>query len=75
MWFLLQVSIIFPVVASNIHWQWTPSRYLPAIIGVGLAWLLTRLCARLWKLQTARIASYVVNADHVQNPTQPSDSG
>jgi hypothetical protein len=49
MWFLLQASIIFPVVASNIHWHRTPSRYLTAIIGVGLAWLLS-LC--LWKLQT-----------------------
>jgi hypothetical protein len=27
MWYLLQSSIIFAVVASNIHWQWTPSRY------------------------------------------------
>jgi hypothetical protein len=43
MWFLFQGSIIFAVVASNIHWQWTPNGYLPAILGAALAWLLTRL--------------------------------
>ena len=44
MWFLLQSSIIFAVVASNIHWHWTPNGYLAAMIGIGLAWLIT-LCA------------------------------
>lgn len=43
MYFLLQSSIIFAVVASNIHWQWTPNGYLAAVIGVGLAWISTRL--------------------------------
>jgi hypothetical protein len=42
-WYLLQVSIIFAAVASNIHWHWTPNGYLPAILGAGLAWVLTRL--------------------------------
>jgi len=37
MWFLLQGSIIFAVVASNIHWQWTPNEYLASLIGIGLA--------------------------------------
>lgn len=41
MWFLLQSSIIFAVVASNIHWQWTPNGYLAGAIGVGLAFLVT----------------------------------
>jgi hypothetical protein len=26
--YLLQSLIIFAVVASNIHWQWTPNTYL-----------------------------------------------
>jgi hypothetical protein len=43
MWFVFQSSIIFAVVASNIKWHWTPNGYLPAILGAGLAWLLTRL--------------------------------
>jgi hypothetical protein len=38
MWFLFQSLIIFAVVASNIHWQWTPNGYLAGLIGVGLAY-------------------------------------
>ena len=47
MWFLFQSTIIFAVVASNIHWHWTPNGYLAGLIGVGLAWLLTRLL--IWR--------------------------
>jgi hypothetical protein len=43
MWPALQASIIFAVVASNIHWHWTPNGYLASLIGIGLAWSLTRL--------------------------------
>jgi hypothetical protein len=28
LWFLIQSSIIFAVIASNIHWHWTPNTYL-----------------------------------------------
>jgi hypothetical protein len=49
MWFLFQSTIIFAVVASNIHRQWTPNGYLPAILGAGLAWLLTRLLNVRWR--------------------------
>ena len=42
-WHLLQGLIIFAVVASNIHYRWTPNGYLPAMLCIGLAWLLT-LC-------------------------------
>jgi hypothetical protein len=48
MWFLIQSSIIFGVVASNIHWHWTPNGYLAAMIGIGLAWLVTLCGPRLW---------------------------
>jgi hypothetical protein len=41
--FLLQSSIIFAVCASNIHWHWTPNGYVASLIGIGLAWSLTRL--------------------------------
>jgi hypothetical protein len=50
MWFLIQSLLIFAVVGSNIHWQWTPNPYLAGLIGVGLAYGLTRLLgALLWK--------------------------
>jgi hypothetical protein len=49
MWFLLQSSIIFAVVASNIRWHWTPNGYVARFIGIGLAWLVTLCGARLWK--------------------------
>ena len=35
-WLIFQSSIIFAVVASNIHWRWTPNGYLAAILGAGL---------------------------------------
>lgn len=41
MWYLFQGSIIFAVVASNIHWQWTPNQYLPAVLGFVAALLVT----------------------------------
>jgi hypothetical protein len=43
MWFLFQGLIIFAVMASNIHWQWTPNGYLAGLIGVGLAYGATHL--------------------------------
>lgn len=43
MWYLFQGWIIFAVIASNIHWQWTPNGYLAALIAAGLAYGLTAL--------------------------------
>jgi hypothetical protein len=43
MWFILQGSIVFAVVASNIAYQWTPNPYIPALLGGGLAYGLTWL--------------------------------
>ena len=40
--YLLQGLIFCAVVGSNIHWQRTPNPYLPAGIGVGLAWIATQ---------------------------------
>src|SRR6185312_5161679 len=42
-WFLLQSVVMFWAIASNIHWHWTPNRYVPAICGICLAWLITIL--------------------------------
>jgi len=47
MWFILQGSIIFAVCATNIHWHWTPNGYIPSLLGIGLAYVVTRLCAGL----------------------------
>jgi hypothetical protein len=39
MWYLLQSLIIFAVCASDVHWHWTPNGYIPALLGIGLAYL------------------------------------
>ena len=47
MWFIFQSSVIFAVMASNIHWHWTPNPYLAGLIGGVLAYgatLLLTLC-------------------------------
>jgi hypothetical protein len=49
-WFLIQSSIIFAVVASNIRWHWTPNGYVAGLIGAGLAYDMTHLLASLMKL-------------------------
>ena len=41
MWLLLQCLIIFAVIASNIHWHWTPNIYIAAILGWIAALLVT----------------------------------
>jgi len=35
-------AIIFAVIASNIHWQWTPNGYIPSLLS-GLAYFVTLL--------------------------------
>ena len=54
MWFVFQGLVIFAVVASNIHWQWTPNGYLPSVLGVALAFVLSRLIGWLWGLRNLR---------------------
>ena len=38
---------MFAVMASNIHWQWTPNAYLAAAIGAGMAFLATQILSEL----------------------------
>jgi hypothetical protein len=40
-WMLFQGAIIFAVVSSNIHWNWTPNGYLASLIGIGAAFVAT----------------------------------
>lgn len=47
MWFLLQGSIVFAVMASNIYWEWTPNGYLASLIGIGLAFAVTMMVSQL----------------------------
>jgi len=53
-WLIFQGLIIFAVVASNIHWHWTPNRYLAGGLGVLAAYLLTRLVS--WVASKVRAA-------------------
>lgn len=41
MMYLIQSLVIFAVMASNIHWHWTPNGYLAGILGWIAALLLT----------------------------------
>lgn len=38
MWKALQLAVICAVVASNIHWEWTPNKYIPVLFGTLIAW-------------------------------------
>jgi hypothetical protein len=45
--YLLQSLIVFAVVASNIHWQWTPNGYVASTMGIGLAYAVTFIACEL----------------------------
>jgi len=47
MWYLLQGSIMFLVISSNIYWQWTPNGFLAAAIAGGAAFLVTEIINEL----------------------------
>jgi hypothetical protein len=47
LWSILQASIVFAVIATNIHWQWIEGNQVPALVGVGLAWIVTWLDVRV----------------------------
>ncbi len=48
MFYLLQSLIMFAVIASNIAYRWTPNPWIPALLGAGLAYGLTRLLGQYW---------------------------
>lgn len=47
-WFRL--GIVFLVLASNIHWEWTPNGYLAGIIAVLVAYTITSLIRGTYRL-------------------------
>lgn len=55
-WYVFQFAIVVSVVFSNIHWQWTPNMYLPTMIGIGVAYLLTTILSKLWSVLQRRYA-------------------
>ena len=61
MWFLFQGLIIFAVVGSNIHWQWTPNPYIPAGAGILLAYFVTlvghKIVGRDWPRADSELAA------------------
>ncbi len=56
---LLQMIVVFAVIASNIHWHWTPNTYLAAVIGVFAAITVSAFvvaCVKLFcRLRSARV--------------------
>ena len=50
MWKVIQLSIVLPIVWSNLVWEWTTSLYLPVLIGIMLAFVTSEICfdLRLW---------------------------
>jgi hypothetical protein len=50
MWKTVQLAIILPIVWSNMVWQWTTNGYLPVLIGIVVAYVLSEICfdLRLW---------------------------
>jgi hypothetical protein len=70
MWYLLQSLLIFAVVASNIHWQWTPNRYVPHLLGIGLRPAVAEAVERIreqWSLE-------LVDYDHAGNNDESKDN-
>jgi hypothetical protein len=51
MWRLMQTVIVFAVIASNIHYQWTPNPYLAAIIAFVAAFIATWLLSWAFDLR------------------------
>jgi hypothetical protein len=47
MWFLIQSSIIFAVMASNIRYKWTPNPYVAGLVAAGAAFAATALLNEL----------------------------
>ena len=45
----LQLLIVFGVLASNVHWKWTPNGYLAAIVAGLAVWITTVLPVSLWR--------------------------
>ncbi len=54
MWFYLQGGIVFVVVASNVHWQWTPNGYVASGLGAAAALIVTLLANDIAELRARK---------------------
>lgn len=50
MWKLFQIAVVFCVLMSNVHYEWTPNPYLAGLIAVGCAFVATVALAWLFTL-------------------------
>jgi hypothetical protein len=50
MWKIIQGTIVIGLVYSNMMYHWTTNMYLPVLIGVMFAYVLSEICfdLRLW---------------------------
>jgi hypothetical protein len=48
MWKFVQLSVVLPIIWSNMVWGWTPNPYVPVVIGVLAAAFVTHLGSVLW---------------------------
>jgi hypothetical protein len=70
MWYLLQSLLIFAVVASNIHWRWTPNRYIPPLLGIGLRPAVAGAVERIREQWSLELVGY----DHARNNDESKDN-
>ena len=56
MWFVFQGLIVFAIVASNIHYQFTPNGYLASAIGAACPDELRPLLARFYTIRAFKTA-------------------
>jgi hypothetical protein len=49
-WKFIQVSLVVGLVYSNMMYHWTSNGYLPVLIGIMLAFVVSEICfdLRLW---------------------------
>lgn len=50
MWLILQLLIMFAVLASNVHWQWAPNSIMAGLIGFGVAYAVPRVLGKVLDL-------------------------
>lgn len=63
----IQIAIIIIIILSNSYYPWTPSPYLPLLVGIAAAWLLTKfIAASPWATNISKQEHFLPNSDRVQ---------
>ena len=63
LWKLFQIAIVAAVLFSNVHWQWTPNPLVAGLIGVGVAYLVTRLALGVYSY-LQRLVGWLTRLQH-----------